>query len=123
MIHNLVNKTFKITLAAFVILAALFTYITNVVPQEVKAATKTTKVSIASKNVTYLYGVNSHTPVRMIDRLRDSDGKVVFCINFNLPSPNGLTYNEAEKLDNATSFLSDAYYKGNSNLTGNKAYD
>lgn len=123
MIHNWANKTLKIGLVTLLLLTAVLTYVTNTAPKEVNAATKTTKVSIVSKNVTYLYGANSHTPVRMVDRLRDSDGKVVFCINFNLPSPNGLTYNEAEKLDNATSFLSDAYYKGNSNLTGNKAYD
>nr|WP_227662617.1 MULTISPECIES: LPXTG cell wall anchor domain-containing protein [Listeria]UCK61676.1 LPXTG cell wall anchor domain-containing protein [Listeria ivanovii]UCK61801.1 LPXTG cell wall anchor domain-containing protein [Listeria seeligeri]UCK61941.1 LPXTG cell wall anchor domain-containing protein [Listeria seeligeri] len=123
MVHNLANKTFKITLAVFVILAALFTYITNVVPQDVKAATNSTKVRIVEKNITYLYGANSHDPVRMIDRLRNSDNNVVFCINFNLPSPNGLDYDEAERLDNATTYLLNAYYKGNSILTGNKSYD
>ncbi|MBC1506319.1 LPXTG cell wall anchor domain-containing protein [Listeria sp. FSL L7-1509] len=122
MVHNLANKTFKMVLATLLVFTAVFTYVTNVFPEKVSAAT-TTKVSIVSKNVTYLHGPNSGTPVRMIDRLRNSDNQVVFCINFNLPSPDGLTYNEAEKLDNATSYLLNAYYKGNSNLTGNKAYD
>lgn len=122
MVHNLANKTFKMVLATLLVFSAVFTYVTNVFPEKVSAAT-TTKVSIVSKNVTYLHGPNSGTPVRMIDRLRNSDNQVVFCINFNLPSPNGLTYNEAEKLDNATSYLLNAFYKGNKNLTGNKAYD
>lgn len=122
MVHNLTNKTFKMVLATLLVFTAVFTYVTNVFPEKVSAAT-TTKVSIVSKNVTYLHGPNSGTPVRMIDRLRNSDNQVVFCINFNLPSPDGLTYNEAEKLDNATSYLLNAFYKGNKNLTGNKAYD
>ncbi|EGL4226905.1 LPXTG cell wall anchor domain-containing protein [Listeria monocytogenes] len=122
MVHNLANKTFKMVLATLLVFTAVFTYVTNVFPEKVSAAT-TTKVSIVSKNVTYLHGPNSGIPVRMIDRLRNSDNQVVFCINFNLPSPDGLTYNEAEKLDNATSYLLNAFYKGNKNLTGNKAYD
>ncbi|EAC5586493.1 LPXTG cell wall anchor domain-containing protein [Listeria monocytogenes] len=121
MVHNLANKTFKMVLATLLVFTAVFTYVTNVFPEKVSAAT--TKVSILSKNVTYLHGPNSGTPVRMVDRLRNSDNQVVFCINFNLPSPDGLTYNEAEKLDNATSYLLNAFYKGNKNLTGNKAYD
>ncbi|CBY76119.1 TPA: SpaA isopeptide-forming pilin-related protein [Listeria monocytogenes] len=121
MVHNLANKTFKMVLATLLVFTAVFTYVTNVFPEKVSAAT--TKVSIVSKNVTYLHGPSSGTPVRMIDRLRNSDNQVVFCINFNLPSPDGLTYNEAEKLDNATSYLLNAFYKGNKNLTGNKAYD
>ncbi|WP_270994005.1 LPXTG cell wall anchor domain-containing protein [Listeria seeligeri] len=121
MVHNLANKTFKMVLATLLVFTAVFTYVTNVFPEKVSAAT--TKVSILSKNVTYLHGPNSGTPVRMVDRLRNSDNQVVFCINFNLPSPDGLTYNEAEKLDNATSYLLNAFYKGNKNLTGTKAYD
>ncbi|EEO3273140.1 SpaA isopeptide-forming pilin-related protein [Listeria ivanovii] len=122
MVYNLTNRTFKVILATLLVFTAVFTYVTNIFPEKVSAAT-TTKVSIVSKNVTYLHGPDTGTPVRMIDRLRNSDNQVVFCINFSLPSPDGLIYNEAEKLDNATSYLLNAFYKGNSNLTGNKAYD
>ncbi|EHO5109426.1 hypothetical protein KLP99_001626 [Listeria monocytogenes] len=123
MIQKLTNKTLKITLISFIIFASIFTYTTSVKPKIADATTNTTKIRIVEKNVSYLYGVNSHLPVRMVDRLRDSNNNVVFCINFNLPSPNGLDYKEAERLDNATTFLLNAFYNGNSNLTGNKAYD
>lgn len=118
--QTLTKKSFKVLLLVFLIASSVL----SIIPATMKAeAASTTKVSIVSKNVTYLHGPDTGTPVRMIDRLRDSANKVVFCINFNLPSPDGLTYNQAEKLDNATSYLLNAYYKGNSNLTGDKAYD
>ncbi|MBC1534004.1 LPXTG cell wall anchor domain-containing protein [Listeria seeligeri] len=117
--QTLTKKSFKVLLLVFLIASSVL----SIIPATKAEAATTTKVSIVSKNVTYLYGPNSGTAVRMIDRLRNSDNQVVFCINFNLPSPDGLVYNEAEKLDNATSYLLNAYYKGNSNLTGNKAYD
>ncbi|EBF5849771.1 hypothetical protein FH026_10795 [Listeria monocytogenes] len=123
MTQNLANKILIMTLIAFLALGAVFTYITNTVPQKVNASTTNTKVRIVERDITYLYGVNSHNPVRMVDRLRSAEEKVVFCINFNLPSPNGLDYSEAERLDNATTFLLNAFYKGNSILTGNRAYD
>lgn len=117
--QTLTKKSFKVLLLVFLIASSVL----SIIPATKAEAATTTKVSIVSKNVTYLHGPNSGTAVRMIDRLRNSDNQVVFCINFNLPSPDGLVYNEAEKLDNATSYLLNAYYKGNSNLTGNKAYD
>ncbi|HAO6015951.1 SpaA isopeptide-forming pilin-related protein [Listeria monocytogenes] len=120
MVINLLNKTFKLLLITLIMMAGLFAYIS---PNKVNAETNSTTVRITATDVTYLYGPNSGNPVRMIDRLRNSDNNVVFCINFNLPSPNGLDYNEAERLDNATTYLLNAFYKGNSTLTGNKAYD
>ena len=81
-------------------------------------------VSILEKDVTYLKSdVDGFTPVRMVDRLRDENGAIKFCINFDLPSPNGLEYESYEQLDNATTYLMDAYTNGNSNLTGDKAID
>ncbi|MHC5253137.1 MSCRAMM family protein [Listeria kieliensis] len=123
MIHKFSHRTFKGVLAILLVLSAVFSSIIGTGVQHVKAAANTTTVHIVSKNVTYLYGPSSGTAVRMIDRLRNAAGQAVFCINFNLPSPDGLTYNEAERLDNATTYLLNAYYKGNSNLTGDRAYD
>ncbi|GED49551.1 hypothetical protein CKN99_12485 [Carnobacterium maltaromaticum] len=81
-------------------------------------------VSILEKDVTYLKSdIDGFTPVRMVDRLRDENGAIKFCINFDLPSPNGLEYESYEQLDNATTYLMDAYTNGNSNLTGDKAID
>ncbi|MBF2389848.1 LPXTG cell wall anchor domain-containing protein [Listeria seeligeri] len=117
--QTLTKKSFKVLLLVFLIASSVL----SIIPATKAEAATTTKVSIVSKNVTYLHGPDTGTPVRMIDRLRNSDNQVVFCINFSLPSPDGLIYNEAEKLDNATSYLLNAFYKGNSNLTGNKAYD
>lgn len=81
-------------------------------------------ISIIEKDVTYLKSdIDGFTPVRMVDRLRDENGAIKFCINFDLPSPNGLEYESYEQLDNATTYLMDAYKNGNANLTGDKAID
>lgn len=124
MIQMFRKKGFKFLMLAFLIVSSALTAFA----MAPKAYAASTTVSIVSNNVTYLYGPDSvkagnPQPVRMIDRLRDSAGHVVFCINFNKPSPNGLSYNEAERLDNATTYLLNAFYKGNKNLTGNRAYD
>lgn len=119
MIQMFRKKGFKFLMLAFLIVSSALTAFA----MAPKANAASTTVHIVSKNVTYLYGPNSGSPVRMIDRLRNAAGQAVFCINFNLPSPDGLTYNEAERLDNATTYLLNAFYKGNGNLTGDKAYD
>lgn len=120
MIHKLSNRTFKVLLAMLLVISAVFTSIVGTGVKLANAAANTTTVKITHKNMTYLYGPTSGSPVRMVDRMVDSNNNPVFCINFNLPSPDGLMYNEAERLDNATTYLLDAYYKGNKNLTADK---
>ncbi|MDT0109341.1 SpaA isopeptide-forming pilin-related protein [Listeria booriae] len=115
------GKIVKLTLAAMIALSSVVGVV-GTKAETTSAAAKST-VHILAKDVTYLYGVNSGNPVRMVDRLRDQTNKAVFCINFNLPSPNGLMYDEAERLDNATTYLNDAFFNGNSNLTTDKAYN
>ena len=88
------------------------------------AANGKTTITTIERDVTYLTSeLDGTTPVRMVDRLRNDIGNVVFCINFNLPSPDGLEYTSYDQLDNATSYLMNAFYNGNANLTGNKAID
>ncbi|MDT2012892.1 MSCRAMM family protein [Carnobacterium divergens] len=87
------------------------------------SATKHT-ISILEKDITYLKSEkDGSTPVRMVDRLRDENGMATFCINFDLPSPPGLEVEGFEQLDNATTYLMNAFYQGNPNLTGDKSVD
>lgn len=109
------------------ILLTVFSIIFGLVISSEKVAAeerKTTVVSVSEFDYTYLRHPEApHSPMRLVDRLRDDNGQANFCINFNLPSPNGLEYTSFEILDNATSYLLNAYHNGNANLTGNKAYD
>lgn len=68
------KKSFKVLLLVFFIVSSVL----SITPATMEAeAASTTKVSIVSKNVTYLHGPDTGTPVRMIDRLRDSANKGV----------------------------------------------
>ena len=112
----------KIVNAALTLALTLGSVVPSITAFADSVVTKHT-ISILENNITYLKSEDGSTPVRMVDRLRDETGMTTFCINFDLPSPNDLEYEGYEQLDNATSYLMDAYYNGNANLTGDKAVD